>query len=107
MKNILFICSQNKWRSPTAEVVFSKRKDINVRSAGTNHDAETPLGAEDIEWADIIFLMENRHRKKLSDRFKGYIKDQKIIVLNIPDNYTFMDEELIEILNRKVGHYLN
>lgn len=106
MKNVLFVCSQNKLRSPTAEVVFSKRTDINVRSAGTNNDAEIPLGAEDVEWADIIFVMEKTHRNKLSKKFKSYLNNQRIIVLGIPDEYDFMDEYLIEILTRKVEFHL-
>lgn len=64
MKNILFICSQNKLRSPTAEQVFSTWPHIEVSSAGTNNDAETPLSNELIEWADIIFVMERLTAQK-------------------------------------------
>ncbi|TGP13144.1 protein tyrosine phosphatase, partial [Mesorhizobium sp. M1D.F.Ca.ET.234.01.1.1] len=51
MKNVLFVCSQNRLRSPTAEQVFSKRRDIEVESAGTNHDADNPLTHELVTWA--------------------------------------------------------
>ena len=97
MKNVLFVCSQNKLRSPTAEQVFAQRPDIEVASAGTNSDAETPLSAELIEWADVIFVMEKAHRTKLQ---------QRVVCLDIPDKYRFMDPELVQLLEARVGRHL-
>lgn len=106
MKKILFICSQNKLRSPTAEAIFSNREGWEVRSAGLNNDAEIPLGIEDVSWADYIFVMEQTHKKKLKKKFREYIKDQHIICLGIPDDYDYMDQELIVILNNKVPKFI-
>ncbi|MEM8918991.1 MAG: phosphotyrosine protein phosphatase [Pseudomonadota bacterium] len=105
-KNYLFVCSQNKWRSPTAEQIFSERTDIRASSAGTNNDAENPLDAEQIEWADVIIAMERRHRSKIQQRYKSVMNDKKIVVLGIPDNYRFMDPDLIELLLKKMRHHL-
>jgi len=105
--NVLFICSQNKLRSPTAENVFSTYNQINVRSAGLNTDAYKRLGNDDLEWAEIIFLMEKSHLNRLRKKYKSHIKNQKIIVLGIPDEYDFMDPILIDILNKKVARYIN
>ena len=107
MKNILFICSQNKLRSPTAEAVFCDYEGWNVRSAGLNNDAEVPLGTEDVEWADIIFVMEQAHKKKLKQKFRESLKNQKVVCLGIPDNYDYMDTELIKILNTKVPQFVS
>ena len=106
MKNILFVCSQNRLRSPTAEQVFSRRQDIEVASAGTNHDAETPLTHELVAWADIIFVMEKAHRTKLQKKFKASLKNARVICLDIPDEYDFMDLELISLLKARVSRYL-
>ncbi|WP_334189082.1 low molecular weight protein tyrosine phosphatase family protein [Noviherbaspirillum sp.] len=103
---VLFVCSQNKLRSPTAEQVFSQQPGIDALSAGTNHDAEIPVTAELIDWADKIFVMENLHREKLQKRFKKSINGKKIVCLGIPDNYGYMDEELVSILKRKVLQFL-
>ena len=102
MKKILFLCSKNKRRSPTAEAIFSNVEGWEVYSAGISNDAEVHVSVEDIEWADIIFVMEKTHKNKLSSKFRGVIKDQKVISLDIPDNYEYMDEKLIEILQSKV-----
>jgi predicted protein tyrosine phosphatase len=102
VKKLLFICSQNKLRSPTAEAVFSEYEGLEVESAGLNHDAEVPLSVVMLEQADIIFVMEKAHRSKLSKKFKPYLKDQRIICLDIPDNYDYMDADLIKILKNKV-----
>jgi predicted protein tyrosine phosphatase len=102
MKHVLFVCSANRLRSPTAEQLFSQRADIEVASAGTNHDAETPLDAELVAWADLIFVMEKAHRTKLQRRFGRHLKKARVVCLDIPDNYVFMDPELIRILERKV-----
>ena len=106
MKRVLFVCSQNRLRSPTAEQVFSKRSDIEVDSAGTNHDADNPLTAELVEWADIIFVMEKTHRTKLQQRFRSALKNTRVICLDIPDEFEFMDPMLVRQLETKVSRHL-
>ncbi|NEX92981.1 low molecular weight protein tyrosine phosphatase family protein [Caulobacter sp. 17J65-9] len=106
MKNVLFVCSQNKLRSPTAEQVFSTWEGIEVSSAGTNADAENPLTGELVEWADVIFVMEKAHRNKLSQRFRRHLKKARVICLGIPDDYDFMDPELVRILEARVPQFL-
>lgn len=102
MKKVLFLCSKNKLRSPTAEAVFSGMEGWEVYSAGISNDAEVRVSAEDIEWADYIFVMEKAHKKKLSQKFGGVINKQSVISLDIPDNYDYMDDELIALLKAKV-----
>ncbi len=105
MIKVLFLCSKNKLRSPTAESIFSNIDGWEVYSAGISNDAEVHVSLEDIEWADYIFVMEKTHRKKLSRKFGGIINSQSIISLDIPDNYDYMDKELIKILKERVpGH---
>ena len=102
LKHLLFICSQNKLRSPTAEAVFAGMPGIDVDSAGLNHDAVVPLSPEQVEWADVIFVMEKAHREKLHRKFKRHLKRQRVIVLGIPDNYAYMDPALVALLKMKV-----
>jgi predicted protein tyrosine phosphatase len=103
---MLFVCSANRLRSPTAEAVFSAIENIEALSAGTNHDAENPVSGDIIEWADIVFVMERAHRQKLQRRFGRLLLTKKIVVLGIPDDYDYMDTELIQILKDKVRPYL-
>ncbi|WP_028865649.1 low molecular weight protein tyrosine phosphatase family protein [Psychromonas aquimarina] len=107
MKKVLFLCSRNKLRSPTAEAVFSNVQGWEVYSAGISNDAEVHVSVEDIEWADFIFVMEKAHKKKLSSKFALAIKNQKIISLNIPDDYEYMDAKLIKILQSKVPGFVD
>ncbi|MEH1781190.1 MAG: low molecular weight protein tyrosine phosphatase family protein [Nostoc sp.] len=102
MKKLLFICSQNKLRSPTAEAVFSEYEGLETDSAGLDHYAEVPLSTEAIQWADIIFVMEKSHRNKLSKKFQPLLKDKRVICLDIPDEYEYMEPALIELLKQKV-----
>jgi predicted protein tyrosine phosphatase len=105
MKRVLFICSQNRLRSPTAERVFSNREGFEVASAGLSPEAETPVCSELIEWADIIFVMERAHRNKLMRKFREHVKDKRLICLDIPDEFEFMDPGLIRLLEAKVGPF--
>lgn len=105
-QNLLFVCSQNKLRSPTAEQVFSQYPGIEAMSAGTNNDAETPLDGEMIEWADIIFVMEKAHLNRLRGKFRKYLGSKRVICLDIPDDYDFMDPMLVRLLEAKVPRYL-
>ena len=106
MKRFLFVCSQNRLRSPTAEQIFSSHTDFEVSSAGTNNDAENPLGLELIEWADVIVVMEKHHRNKIQRRFHSALKSKRIVVLDIPDEYQFMDEGLVRLLKAKMTRFL-
>ena len=106
MKRYLFVCSQNRLRSPTAEQVFSARHDIEVASAGTNNDAETPLTAELVTWADTIVVMERTHRTKLQKRFSVALNGKRVICLDIPDDYEFMDEGLVRLLEARMARHL-
>ena len=106
LKHVLFICSQNRLRSPTAEQVFSTYPGIECSSAGLNHDAENPVTPELIEWAELIFVMEKAHRNKLSSKFKRHLSKQRIVCLGIPDEYEFMDPVLVRLLKFKVARFL-
>lgn len=106
MKHLLFICSQNKLRSPTAEQVFSGMDGIEVMSAGLDPTAASPLCSEILEWADVIFVMEKTHRNKLQKKFRAFLKNQRLICLNIPDEYDYMEPALVELLKARVGPYL-
>ena len=97
---LLFICTLNLQRSPTAEKIFKDKYD--TKSAGVADTAKVPLTSDLLEWADIVFVMEEGHRKFISEKFpKEYLK-KKIINLDIPDMYYFMNEELVKVLKEKV-----
>ena len=98
MKNVLFICSRNQWRSPTAETVWRKHPEISVRSAGTSPNARKTVGPADVRWADVIIVMEQKHKNRLVAEFTRLLDHKPIHVLEIPDEYKYMDPELVEIL---------
>ena len=106
MHRALFVCSQNRLLSPTAEAVFSKLPGLECLSAGTDDKANVPLDPELIEWADTIYVMETSHRNRISKKFRKYLGDKRIVVLGIPDEYEFMQPSLIAILERKAGPLL-
>ncbi|MBU4434640.1 MAG: low molecular weight protein tyrosine phosphatase family protein [bacterium] len=106
MKRVLFVCGKNRLRSPTAEQIFSTWPGIEVSSAGVNADADAPLTGEMVAEADIIFVMEKAHRAKLTRRFKTHLKSARVICLDIPDDYAFMDPELIRILKARATRFL-
>jgi predicted protein tyrosine phosphatase len=106
MNNVLFVCSQNRLRSPTAEQVFSSRPDLEVASAGTNNDADNPLTPELVAWADVIVVMEKAHRSKVQKRFRSYLHGKRLICLDIPDEFAFMDPMLVKLLQTRLARYL-
>ena len=104
--NILFVCSRNKWRSRTAETIFRNNQKHSVKSAGTEHDARIKVTEKLISWSDLIFVMEKRHRERLKEKFGSLADTKEIIILDIRDDYKYMDPELIEILETSVSPYL-
>lgn len=101
---VLFVCSGNIDRSPTAEGMFKTRPDLEVMSAGTSLLARRRVTRQLVEWADKIFVMEQKHADRLESlepRARA-----KIVVLNIPDEYHRNNPELIRLLNERVTPYL-
>ena len=105
--NVLFVCSRNQWRSPTAEKIFADKSLVNTRSRGTSRQARRTVTAADLKWADVIFAMEDKHRRRLASDFPGEMRYKELHVLDIPDEYRFMDPELVVELRRVVDPILD
>jgi predicted DsbA family dithiol-disulfide isomerase/predicted protein tyrosine phosphatase len=103
---VLFVCSKNKWRSLTAERMLNGVNGFDVRSAGTEKDARIKVTAGHIDWADLIFVMEKKHRRRLEANFSDSLAGKKVICLNIPDDYKLMDPALIELLLEKLSSHI-
>lgn len=104
--NLLFICSRNQWRSPTAEQIWRNHPRWVTRSAGTSRNAKRPINVDLIRWADVIFVMEQKHKNRLIADFSRLLEHKPIHVLDIPDDYLYMDPELIQLFESSVPSYL-
>lgn len=104
--NLLFVCSRNEWRSRTAETIFKNHGQHQVRSAGTASSARIKLTEHLLEWADLVFVMEEKHRDIIRQKFPDRIRENSIVVLHIPDEYRYMDAELISEIKESVEPYL-
>jgi len=103
--NILVVCARNKKRSRTAEYIFKNDNRFNIRSAGLSPQSNRKISENDIYWADLIFVMETDHRSKIKDLYR-HIQLPRLEILNIPDDYDFMDDELIDLLTDKINDIL-
>jgi predicted protein tyrosine phosphatase len=106
LPNLLFICSKNQWRSPTAELLFKNHPVHHARSAGTSDRARIKVNSKMIARADIIFAMERKHQQILKQFFPEAISGKTLVVLEIEDNYQFNDPELVAILRTALYDYL-
>ncbi|GGP23843.1 low molecular weight protein tyrosine phosphatase family protein [Silvimonas iriomotensis] len=106
MYNVLFICSRNQWRSPTAEQIWRNTPGLQVRSAGTSASARRRVSADDLRWADLVFVMEHSHKARLKADFAAELAGKTVHVLDIPDEYRYMDPELVDILHSAVTPWL-
>jgi predicted protein tyrosine phosphatase len=104
--NVLFVCSRNQWRSPTAEKVWRNHPALSVRSAGTSPNARHHVSEQDLRWAETIFVMEEKHKSRLMAEYGRLMEDKPVHVLDIPDEYKYMDADLVEELERSVGAIL-
>jgi predicted protein tyrosine phosphatase len=105
-QNILFVCSQNRLRSPTAEQIFADWPGVETASAGINSEAEAPVTPELLRWSQIVFVMEKMHRNKLAKKFRAHLNGKRVICLDISDDYEYMDPVLIRLLREKVTKFL-
>lgn len=102
----MFVCSRNRLRSPTAEQVFASWPGIETASAGINRDADNPVTPELLQWADLILVMERTHRSKLSAKFRAKMSGKRVVCLEIPDDFGYMEPSLVELLKARVARYL-
>ena len=104
-RRVLFICRLNRHRSATAERIFCKRHDLDVRSAGTEEDAMVRVNSRMLEWADVIFTMDSQQRRSLEQMFPSHPALARLTCLDIQDEFTFLDPKLVELLEERVkGH---
>jgi predicted protein tyrosine phosphatase len=104
--NVLFVCSRNQWRSPTGEQVWRRHPRVNARSAGTSAGARRVVSAADLAWADVVLVMEDKHRSRLLAEYRQLLQHKPLHVLDIPDDYKYMDPELVELLGDPVADLL-
>jgi predicted protein tyrosine phosphatase len=103
LTNILFLCGKARMRSPTAAALVAYWPSIQSDYAGLSNDADEPVTLDHILWADDIYVMERRQKKRLNDLFAAHLRTKTIGVLNIPDIYNYMDPDLIDRLNKRLA----
>ena len=104
--NVLFVCSRNQWRSPTGEQVWRRDPRVNARSAGTSAGARRVVSADDLDWADVVLVMEDKHKSRLLAEHRALLLHKPLHVLDIPDDYRYMDPELVALLGEPVAALL-
>lgn len=102
MTNVLFICGKARKRSPTAAAIAAAEFGLSTDFAGLSTDADERLTAEHLAWADVIVVMEKRQLVRLKRQAGGSLKARKLVCLDTPDNFEFMQPELVDLLKRRL-----
>ena len=109
-RHLLFVCSQNRWRSLTAERLFDGHPAVEARSAGTEAGARVRVTAGHLGWANVVIVMEKRHAERLRAKFAEEMRGKPLLTLRIPDDYAFQDPALVALLKERLvkalGHDL-
>ncbi len=106
MRNLLFICGKCRQRSPTAEHVFSKLENVETDAAGLSNDADIVLGVDQLQWATDVIVMEKAQAAKLRHKYKKHLDGKRIISLDVPDQFSYMQPELVELLKTRMARVL-
>lgn len=77
-----------------------------MKSAGTSDSARMRISEGHLRWADLIFVMEKKHKQIIEEFYAGPLQGKQIVILDIRDEYQFMDPELVEIIKQSLGPYL-
>lgn len=101
-RHYLFVCSRNQWRSPTAERLYRDDPRIAARSVGLSASSTHRLNEADLNWADVVLVMEDHHKARIKKMFGRRRELPRIEVLGIPDEYPFMDRQLIEMITQQI-----
>jgi predicted protein tyrosine phosphatase len=104
---LLFVCSRNRQRSLTAETAFDGVNGHEVRSVGTEPGARIRVRPGHIGWADVVFVMEKKHLRRLEAKYADELQGTQVVTLHIPDEYEYMDALLVERLASAVASYVD
>jgi predicted protein tyrosine phosphatase len=104
---VLFVCHYNRKRSATAERVFGKDASLDVRSAGTSAEAMVQVNERMLDWAEIVFVMDDEQQTALAHLFPQHPAVSRVITLDIQDQYHFLDPELVALLTERVTPHLD
>lgn len=104
---LLFVCSRNRQRSLTAETAFDGVNGHEVRSVGTEPGARIRVRAGHLGWADLVFVMEKKHLRRLEEKYRDELRGKQVVTLHIPDDYAYMDELLVQRLAAAVAPYVD
>lgn len=100
--NVLVVCGRNKRRSRTAEYMFKNDQRFNIRSVGLSPRSLREIKAKDVEWSNIILVMDDEQSSQLKSQYKS--NDIPVVeVLGIEDTYEYLNLELQEILRREIN----
>ena len=105
-RKLLFVCSHNLQRSITAERLFEGSELYEARSAGTRREARVRVSRELLEWADMVFAMDQEHIAWMRSRFPEALAGKRLVCLQVPDKYGFMAFELIDVLKKRLRLYV-
>ncbi len=103
---VLFVCHYNRKRSATAERIFAKDPGLDVRSAGTSGEAMVQVNERMLDWADLVFVMDDEQTAALRQSFPAHPATANAIVLDIEDEYHFLDPKLVSLLRERVTPHL-
>lgn len=107
VRRVLFVCQLNRSRSATAERLFCKRPDLDVCSAGTSEDALVRVNERMLEWADLVFTMDREQERALEQMFPDHPAIDRIICLDIRDEFSFLQPDLVKLLEQRVTPHLD
>ncbi len=103
---VLFVCSRNRIRSLTAEKLMEGLPGFQVRSAGTQPEARVVVTEGHLRWADVILAMEKSHLARIRQKFPDGLRNRAAHALRIPDDYLFMQPELLHELRARLAEHL-
>lgn len=104
--NILVVCGKNKRRSRTADYLFKNNGRFAIRSVGLSPKSNRKISEKDIQWAHLIFVMTPPQKDMISGTYR-HMDLASIEILNIDDEYEYLDNSLIELLHDRINSTLS
>ncbi len=106
VQKLLFVCGHNLNRSITAEKLYEGFAGFEVKSAGLRPEARIKISEPLLQWADMVFVMELEHAQTLRRSFKKLLTGKRLVCLDIPDTYGYMNLNLVKLLKAKLKDYV-
>jgi predicted protein tyrosine phosphatase len=104
--HILFVFHHDRLHAPTPDTLLELPRQLEIRTAGVIEGAPQSLPVAELEWSEIIVVLERRIRALVHKRCKALGLERRVICLYLPEHIDVDDPTYAAAFRSRMQFYL-